>query len=447
MPVKTIPITPSTIQSITSDYLKRVTLAGVFLLISAVAAADLPTGKPQRAGFDPDRLARIDARMSEAVAAGIMVGGQAAIAKDGKVIYRQVWGDADREAGTPMQEDTLYRIYSMTKPITGVALMMLYEEGRFLLEDPVSMYLPELANLKLVSVDENGEPVEKAPMRQPSIRDLLRHTAGMSYGIFSNTPVDLAYREAELLQAPTLEEFTKRLGQLPLLLEPGTRWHYSVSVDVQGRLVEVLSGMPFGEFLDQRIFGPLGMEDTFFVVPEDKQDRLAQLYSPKGTVMNWNEPWQFSTETELEPADPRLTEGYLKTMGFESGGGGLVSSTDDYLKFAQMLVNEGEYNGTRLLAPGTIELMTGNHIQGMDSSGLWRMDAFGLGVGVVQDPSAVSGELGPSGTYGWGGAAGTLFWVDPENDLTAVFMVQSVPHQTPLSRRFKVLTYQALVED
>lgn len=409
-------------------------------------AMAIPSVSPAREGFSSERLQRINDRMEEAVADGIMVGGQGAIARNGVVIFNETWGMADREAGRPMSDDALYRIYSMSKPITAVALMMLYEQGHFLLEDPVSLYLPSLAGLTVAQENDDGELVSKTPYRQPTIRDLLRHTAGMSYGIFGNTAVDKLYRESNLLRAPTLTEFIDRLGNLPLLFQPGSRWHYSVAVDVQGALVEAVSGQPFGDFLKEHLFTPLGMHDTFFVIPEEKQSRLAQLYTPKGTVMDWNSPWQFSAETELVPADPELTQGYLDGSLFESGGGGLISSTDDYLRFALMLANGGNLNGVQILSPKTIEHMHKNHLGTADSSGLWGMDGFGLGVGIVESTAGKSGELGADGAYGWGGAAGTNFWVDPVDNVVGVFMVQSVPHQTPLAKKFRVMTYQALVE-
>ncbi|WP_439106879.1 serine hydrolase domain-containing protein [Congregibacter sp.] len=406
----------------------------------------IPSALPAREGFSGKRLQRINDRMQEAVADGIMVGGHGIIARNGTIVFNEIWGMADREAARPMTQDALFRIYSMSKPITAVALMMLYEEGHFLLEDPVSMYLPDLAGLEIAQLDDNGAMITKAPRRQPTIRDLLRHTAGMSYGIFSNTGVDKRYREADLLRSPTLTEFTKRLGTLPLLFEPGSRWHYSVSVDVQGALVEAISGQAFGDFLQERIFAPLGMKDTFFVVPENKQSRLASLYMPKGTVVDWNSPWQFTNEMELVPADPELSQGFLEGGFFESGGGGLVSSTYDYLRFALMLANGGRLNGVQLLSPKTIEHMRKDHLGGADSSGLWGMDGFGLGVGIIESTGGKSGELGADGAYGWGGAAGTNFWIDPEDKVVGIFMVQSVPHRTPLAKKFRVLTYQALVD-
>ncbi|EED32882.1 beta-lactamase [gamma proteobacterium NOR5-3] len=425
--------------------------ACVFVTQTVVADGSLqpmaiPSTSPAREGFSGERLQRINDRMEEAVDQRIMVGAHGVIARNGTIVFNETWGMADREAGRPMSNDALFRIYSMSKPITAVALMMLYEEGHFLLEDPVSQYIPELAGLSLAEEDESGNLVTKAPYRQPTIRDLLRHTAGLSYGIFGNTAVDKLYRETDLLRAPSLAEFSKRLGTLPLLYQPGSRWHYSVAVDVQGRLVEVISGQKFGDFLQERIFAPLGMKDTFFVVPQDKQPRLTALYTPKGTVMDWNSPWQFNAETELLPADPELTRPYLDGSLFQSGGGGLISSTDDYLRFALMLANGGHLNGAQLLSPKTIEHMRKDHLGNADSNGLWGMDGFGLGVGIVESTAGKSGELGADGAYGWGGAAGTNFWVDPKDNIVGLFMVQSVPHQTPLAKKFRVLTYQALLD-
>jgi CubicO group peptidase (beta-lactamase class C family) len=402
---------------------------------------------PKVAGFSPERLARIDKKFSRAVEDGKMVGGQGIIARDGRVLFDRVWGNADRERGVPMCGDSLYRIYSMSKPVTAVAVLMLYEEGHFLLQDKIGKFLPELANLQLIEQDENGDLVHHAPKRQPTIRDLLRNTAGMTYGFFGKTVADRRYLEADLFRAPTLADFTRRLGGLPLLYEPGTRWHYSVATDVLGRLVEVISGDRFGEFLRKRIFAPLEMVDTTFVVPEARRDRLTQLYSPIGTRFDWQEPWQFLSEVRLEPADPEWTRPFLDGSHFESGGYGLVSTSRDYLRFALMLAGEGSYKGVRLLSPSTVRLLRANHLKGIDTSNLiGGVDAFGLGFGVVEDPASSRGELGAAGTFGWAGAAGTLFWVDPGNDMVGLFMNQSVPNRTNLGTTFKVMTYQAMLE-
>jgi CubicO group peptidase (beta-lactamase class C family) len=400
----------------------------------------------QRAGFDRQRLARIDARMQEAVDDGLAVGAEALIARRGDTVYRQRWGVADREAGTALADDTLFRVYSMSKPITTVALLMLYEEGHFLLGDAVADYLPELAELQVITAREDGTTTRRPAARAMTIRDLMRHTAGLTYGLFGDSPADHAYLAADLFRQPTLRDFTRVLATLPLTQDPGTRWHYSVAVDVQGRLIEVLSGQSLGEFLQARIFAPLGMRDTGFRVSAAQRPRLAQLYSPAGSTLAWDARWRYGDKTRLEVADPRFSAGYFDGSTFESGGAGLVSTTSDYLRFAQMLAGEGEVDGVRLLAPGTVRLLRRDQLNGLDSSELWGADGFGLGVGIVRDVAGRSGELGADGAYGWGGAAGTNFWIDPEHDIVGLFMTQSVPHQAKLAARFRVLTYQALIE-
>jgi CubicO group peptidase (beta-lactamase class C family) len=430
-----------------------------------VAAADLRSGAPQRHGFSPERLQRIDLYMNEAVADGTMVGGLGMIARGNRMVYQRTWGMSDRETATPMSEDAIFRIYSMSKPITAVALMMLYEEGRFSLNDPVADYLPEFSELRValstagsetgvisdgtLSLGSGADDSElrgqtREPARPPTVRDLLLHTAGMTYGIFGETEVDALYRENALFEHRDLASFTRTLGALPLQYDPGSRWHYSVSVDVQGRLVEVLSGMRFGEFLEKRIFIPLGMVDTAFRVPKEKRSRLATLYSPKGTVAGSNVVWQLSDSRELVPADIEATRSFQEDELFESGGGGLVSTAADYMRFCLMVLNGGELNGVRLLSPRTVDLMTTNHLGDLrvgNQPGL----GFGLGFAVVLDPGLM-GELGSTGEVNWGGAAGTRFWIDREEEVVGVFMVQSIPHRTPLGRRFKTLTYQALVD-
>ncbi|MDZ7671159.1 MAG: serine hydrolase domain-containing protein [Gammaproteobacteria bacterium] len=318
---------------------------GVWICVAAAALAilvlgappalarDLPMGKPAREGLSAPRLERITEHMNQAVADGVMVGGLGLIARNGRVVYEETYGLADREAGTPMREDTIFRIYSMSKPITSVAVMMLYEQGHFFLNDPVARYLPELADLEVaVSTADGGDTritsdgtssrtegegdtnragETREPRRQPTIRDLLTHTAGFTYGVFGNTEVDKLYREAQLMSDDlTLETFVERLGGIPLQYEPGTRWHYSVSVDVLGRLVEVVSGMPFGEYLEKHLFAPLGMVDTGFRVPDDQWSRVAQLYTPKGTRPGPGAFLNPSTSTELEVADESVSAGY-----------------------------------------------------------------------------------------------------------------------------------------
>lgn len=418
---------------------------GLLLVVTAANAQTLPQGRMESLGFSAERLERITEHLQQSVADGIMVGGEALIARHGEVVYRRTFGMSDRELERPTIADTLYRIYSMTKPITAVALMMLYEEGRFQLNDPLSQHLPEFSDLRVSDEGVDDETQLRDAARQPTIRDLLRHTAGLTYGVFGNTTVDKAYRDAGLLQSPDLETFARRLAALPLQYDPGEKWHYSVAVDLQGRLVEVLSGTSFDEFLRERIFEPLGMSDTAFVLSPRQVTRLAQLYSPKDTEISWSEPWKLSNTQVLEVADPRLSEAFIEGGYFASGGGGLISSTGDYFRFSQMLLNGGELDGTRLLSPRTVDHMRRNHVAGLNTDSLLMNDGFGLGVAVTVEPGR-SGEIGSAGSYGWGGAAGTRFWIDPEEDLIAIFMTQSVPHQTQLGDQFRTLVYQALID-
>jgi CubicO group peptidase (beta-lactamase class C family) len=434
----------------------------VMLVMAPVSAKEMSSTKPERQGFSSERLTKLTQLMNAKVEDGTMVGGMGMIARNGKIIYSQTYGQADREAGKVMTDDAIYRIYSMSKPITGVALMMLYEEGKFRLNDPIAMYIPEMANLPVAlstggtgvvsdgttsiaigSGDESLVGQTRKAKRQPTIRDLMTHTAGLTYGIFGNTEVDQAYRKAGLLGDMDLKEFVTVLGKLPLQYDPGSQWHYSVSVDVQGYLVEVLSGMKFSEFLEQRIFAPLDMQDTAFKVNEGNKDRLAQLYKPEGvTADNYFSP---ATGSGLEIADAFISAGYIYGGKFESGGGGLVATARDYLRFSQMMLNGGELDGVRILSPKTVDLITTNHIGdlglGYGSKGI----GFGLDFAVVLNPGEV-GEVSSAGEYNWGGAAGTRFWIDPQEQLIGLFMVQSIPHRTRLADDFKVMTYQALVE-
>ncbi len=437
----------------------------LFLLIPLAGAKEIPKAKPERNGFSSERLNLINAHMEAAVAKGTMVGAMGAIARNGKIIFQETWGQADRENNVVMAEDTIFRIYSMSKPITSVALMTLYEQGKFELDDPIGKYIPELADLDvaLSTADSNTGVVSdgtmsrgigagdaaligqtRKPKRQPTIQDLLRHTAGFTYGSFGNTEVDKLYREAGYpMFNGDLKAFVTKLGEIPLQYEPGTKWHYSVAVAVQGRLIEVLTGLRFGEYLDKHLFGPLDMRDTGFRVPAENLDRFAQLYSPEGVA-----PRDFfarATSDQLVVSSPAISQGYINGQPLESGGIGMVSTTRDYMRFAQMLLNGGELDGVRILSPKTVKFMTTNHL-GSLPMGLGRTGAgFGLGFAVVLSP-ADGGAVGTAGEYSWGGAAGTTFWVDPVENLVGVFMVQSLPHRTNLRSVFRQLTYGAMTE-
>jgi CubicO group peptidase (beta-lactamase class C family) len=409
---------------------------------------ELPAVAPEEVGMAGDRLANIRSVMSRHVAEKQIPGAIGLIARRGKIAYQETWGMADVEAGKPMRLDTIHRIYSMSKPITSVAVMMLYEEGKFQLNDPVAKYLPEFAKMQ-VWVEEKepqtGQPALKtAPAKRPiTIRDLLRHTSGLTYGVFGDTPVDREYRKARILGESNLAEFVTHLSAIPLQYEPGTRWHYSVSVDVLGRLVEVLSGKPFDQFLQERIFNPLEMIDTGFIVPADKKDRLATLYTL--TKEGKLQPAPIcSTRQECYEKFPNAVPSFLQSMGMQSGGGGLVSTTYDYLRFCQMMLNQGQYNGKRLLSRKTVQLMSSDNLGTIP--GMGPGTGFGLGFAVSKAPGE-AGMMGSPGEYNWGGAAGTKFWIDPQEELIGIFMIQILPHTgLEYGSEFRVLTYQAIAD-
>ena len=425
----------------------------VLLLLPATAplsANGLKTARPEEVGMSSERLDRIGERMQAYVDSGEIPGALAMVMRRGKVVYSDEWGFADREKKVPMKPDTLFRIYSMTKPITGVGVMILHEEGHFQLTDPVAKYLPELAKLEVRDEETNtgtGEvTVHSHPARNPmTIRDLLRHTAGFTYGFFGNTEVDQMYREQGILwDDKDIAETVRKLGKGPLRYEPGTRWHYSVAVDVQGRLIEVLSGQPLDQFLKERIFEPLEMKDTSFTVPDEDWDRLAVLYSPEGTGEG-NDLFLTSEGgiKPLAPAQDRANRNYREGATHFSGGGGLVSTATDYLRFAQMMLNGGQLDGERILSRKSVELMTTDHLG--DIPGLWSPGyGFGLGFAVLTDVGA-TGALGSVGEYNWGGAAGTRFWVDPKEELIGIYMIQILPHTgLQYGTEFRSFTYQAI---
>lgn len=397
---------------------------------------DLSIVSPESVGMSSERLERLNAGMQKIIDDGRLAGITTMIARHGKIAHFETFGQQNIEAGTPMPKDAIFRIYSMSKPITGVALMMLYEEGLFRLSDPVAKYIPEFKDLKVAAgVGADGPILEDAdhPM---TIRELMSHTGGLSYGIFSQSQVDEMYGEANILDRNgTLKDMVEKLGKIPLRQQPGSMWHYSVSVDVQGYLVEVLSGQPFDEFLQERIFDPLGMTDSSFWVPAEKVDRFAQVYG-------YGEDRSLVAGEGFGGGDPADSP-YLKPTTFFSGGGGLVASTMDYMRFCQMLLNGGELDGARILSPLTIDLMHRNQLPrelGEMSPGT----SFGLDFAVIDDPVAADGIS--KGEYYWGGAAGTWFWIDPVEDLVFVGMIQQFGQGRPdvrsLSRR---LTYQAIL--
>ena len=402
---------------------------------------------PETVGLSSSRLTNIRSVMSQHVMDKKIAGASALIARHGKIAYQETWGMADRELGSPMRLDTIHRIYSMSKPITGVALMMLYEEGKFQLNDPIAKFMPEFAKMNL-GVEEK-DPTTGAmtfktvpTKRMITVRDLLRHTAGFTYGVFGDTPVDKAYRQAGILSDLSLKDFSLNLAKQPLQYEPGTRWHYSVSVDLQGRLVEVLSGKSFDQFLQERIFTPLGMVDTGFTVPATKNNRFARLYTPNKT--GGVDPINLcSGRDDCLSKFPNAAPSMLEQQGMFSGGGGLVSTTYDYLKFCQMMLNKGTFEGQRLLSRKTVELMSSDNLGSIPgpSSGY----GFGLGFAVNRAPGE-AGMMGSAGEYNWGGAAGTKFWIDPKEDMIGIFMIQILPNSVDYGSEFRVLAYQSIAD-
>jgi CubicO group peptidase (beta-lactamase class C family) len=401
------------------------------LLTGAAVAADLPSARPESVGMSTQRLGRLTSEMQALVDRNQLAGVVTMVAKDGKVVEFEAAGKRDLESGAPMQKDSIFRIYSMSKPITGVAMMMLLEEGKWQLNDPVSKHIPEFANLKVAKVSpQSGAVTQVAPDHAMTMRELMSHSGGLSYGVFGNTPVDKMYTDVNVLNRDEpLQAMIDKLAKIPLLHQPGERWHYSVSVDVQGYLVEKLSGQPFPEFLQKRVFEPLGMKDTAFYVPADKLNRFASFYT-------YDKDRKFA---------PHPGPDYSKNPALPSGGGGLVSTATDYMRFCQMLLNGGELDGKRLLSPLTVQLMRSNMLPASART-MSPGTGFGLDFAVVEDPVAAGG-YGGEGTYYWGGYAGTWFWIDPVYNLIVVGMIQHRGDGTPDVRGLsRSLTYQAIVK-
>ena len=414
--------------------------AGYIVQPASAAGSPLPTAKPDSVGISGERLALLPQGMKSLVDQGRLAGVVTMVARHGKVIEFEAAGKRDIAADLPMQRDSIFRIYSMSKPITGVAMMMLFEEGKWQLNDPVAKYIPEFGNLKVYATDAGGNVVLKDPTHPVTMRELLSHTGGFTYGYFSNTPVDKLQREADILNVDnTLDEMIKRVAQLPLNAQPGSEWHYSISTDIQGYIVQKLSGMPFEDFLQRRIFKPLNMIDTGFYVPAEKLNRLAELY-------------EYDKDGRLQVARGPINHNFAAKPALSSGGGGLVSTASDYMRFCQMLLNGGKLNGVRLLSPRTVELMRTNVLSPAMTT-LSPGAGFGLDFAVYTDVVAAGGYYG-KGTFYWGGAAGTWFWIDPTDDLIFIGMIQQiagtaagavagVPDVRGLSH---ALVYQAIVD-
>jgi CubicO group peptidase (beta-lactamase class C family) len=402
---------------------------------------------PESAGMSKTAFDRIEAHLkTRYIDAGRYPGTQLLVYRRGKVVHSAVQGFADIERKAPVRDDSIFRIYSMTKPVTSVAFMMLVEEGRVALDEPVHKYIPEWKNLGVFQAGIGPAFLTRPPSRPMLIVDLLRHTSGLTYGFQNRSNVDAAYREkkiGEFEKAGTLQSMIDDLSKLPLEFSPGEAWNYSVATDVIGYLVGKISGMPFEQFLKTRIFDPLGMTDTDFFVPAAKAHRLAACYSADG-------------KGGMTLSDDPAESSFLSPPSFVSGGGGLCSTTADYLTFCRALLGGGELGGVRLIGPKTLALMTANHLPGgrdltemsrsLFSEAAYAGVGFGLGFSVTMNP-ALTLIPGSAGEYAWGGAASTSFWIDPAEELIAIFMTQLLPSSSyPVRRELRTMIYAGITD-
>ena len=425
-----------------------------------------PTVEPAEVGFDAGRLDRIAAHLDRYVLDGRLPGVSVLVSRDGRIAYTHTYGDRDCERSLPVTSDTIYRIYSMTKPIVSIAAMQLYEQGCFQLKDPVSRWIGEFGNARVFAGGNVMQYQTREPASEVTVHSLLTHTSGLTYDFHFANEVDALYRANGFnWGAPgNLEETCEALASLPLLFDPGTEWNYSYSTDVLGRVVELVSGQPLDDYLVEHVTGPLGMDDTGFVVPEADVERFAANYTTAATAARSFAGNTGAAPPPYRPDDPALqrtlmddprTSAYLGPPKILSGGGGLVSTMGDYHRFTQMLRSGGELDGARVIGRRTLEFMASNHLPGgcdltecgraLFSEAAFDGVGFGLGFSVVLDP-AKSMVVSSKGEFAWGGAASTAFWVDPVEDITVVFLTQLLPSSThPIRPELKALVYQALV--
>ena len=428
-------ITLSVVVPLTLSSPTRVAAQATATRMKAVekSVRDLATASPESVGISSERLRRIDAAMKSLVDQKRVAGLVTLLERHGKIVHFNAIGQLDARKPDPVQKDSIFRIYSMTKPVTGVAMMMLHEEGKWRLEDPISRHIPELARLKVYTgKNDDGTPKLEDARRAMTMRELMTHTGGLAYILNPNNPVDKMIIDANLLnsRAP-LQAMIDGLGKMPLLAQPGTRWSYSIGVDVQGYLVEKFSGMPFADFLRTRLFEPLGMKDTAFYVPKEKLSRHALVHTGAGPAL---------------AVDPNRPDPTVVPVG-PSGGGGLFSTASDYARFCEMLLQGGQFNGVRLLAPRTVEMMRTNHVNPDPLKTMAPGTGWGMDFQVVMD-AAAAGDSVSTGTFSWFGIAGTWFWIDPVADLAFVGMVQhdSLATTRAIHGMSRSLVYQAVME-
>jgi CubicO group peptidase (beta-lactamase class C family) len=413
--------------------------------VAAESQIGLPMARPEDVGLSSERLARIDDHLLRRyIAPGKIAGCLTVVARGGRVAWASALGERDKARRLPMTEDTLFRIHSMSKPITSVAIMSLYEEGHFQLDDAVTKFIPQWRDLQVYKGGNHPNWLTEPCARAMTIRDLLTHSSGLTYGFLERTNVDAAYRKLGVAGPDgTLRDMIDQLAELPLEFSPGTRWNYSVATDVLGHLVEVISGQRFDRFLEERIFAPLGMADTGFTVSDANAERFAASYHR-------------AADKSLAVLDDPQSSAWRKPRTFFSGGGGLVSTASDYLRFAQMLLDGGALDGARILGPRTLALMTTNHLPGHQdlaalatgafSETTYDGTGFGLGFSVVLDPVRAH-TTSSIGEFGWGGMASTVFWVDPAEELVVLFMTQFTPSGTFNFRgQLRSIVYGAIVD-
>jgi CubicO group peptidase (beta-lactamase class C family) len=412
----------------------------------ATRTESLLEASPEEESMSSSRLANLSHLVQRYLDERKLPGALSLVARGGKIVHFQTYGNMDDERGKPVQADTIFRFYSMTKPIASVGLMMLYEEGRFQLEDPVSRFIPELKNLRVFASGTADSLATREPTREMSVRDVLMHTSGL-VARDTTSPVGDLYRRAGLRGSDSdfpLAELPQKLSRIPLQVDPGTQWIYGISTDLVGLLCQVISGLPFDQYLQERILGPLGMVDTAFSVPEDKVERFASCYGPAA-----------GSNPRYSLVDDAVTSGFARPRTYFSGAGGIVSTAGDYYRFCNMLLNGGELNGVRILGPRTLSLMTMNHLPGgrdlasvAQSAGETGREGigFGLGFAMLLDPT-VAQIMGTPGEYYWGGAASTAFFVNPKEELIMLFLTQLRPSSTyPIRRELRATIYSALLD-
>ena len=439
----------------------------LYILLLSCFLSSQPKFNSNEAGLSEKRLKNLEILMNGLVEEGKIAGFQSAIMRKGVLGHYSTYGYADIDNKILLKDDNIFRIYSMTKPIVSIALMMLHEEGKFLLDDPLHKYIPEMKNLKVykpIFADGIFEstlgsiwPLNKIRIKRKVknpilILDLLRHTSGLGYGWGPNSYVDRKYKKAKILNPKNNKEFIKIISDLPLYHEPGSGWRYSVSTDVCGYLIEVLSGQKLDKFLSDRIFKPLGMVDTHFQLPKNKVDRFSTNYInnvPK--KYRWLLGKSFNPEGKLIAIDPIDSSQFARKVDFLSGGGGLLSTTKDYLQFCQMILNKGIHNKTRFLSPKTIELITQDHLKYLPYKGgpiklPNNGTGFGLGFSITKN-IAEKQLLSSAGSHGWGGAAGTFFIIDPKENLICILMIQLMDFDDlKISERFQTMVYQSIID-